>query len=195
MVAKEKPSREDQSDSGPVHEDQSNGGETLGDELARLFPDEKVTTRTFSLRLTQDQSDLVEKAAELRGWTPTNLIRVAALEKAAYVINTSTITSFNFVALASRLAELLFGPRTYYVLLDQYEDQWTKLDDVPWREVEEVYGAMSKPEPLADDDLASLQKAVRLGGGEYLALILQLVESSTSKGGAGLPEPIDPADA
>ena len=52
------------------------------EKLVEPEPEAKETT-TFSVRLTEEQKDLLAKAAELRGWTPTNLLRVAALEKAA----------------------------------------------------------------------------------------------------------------
>ena len=39
-------------------------------------------TNTFSTRLNNTQKALVEQAAELKNWTPANLIRVAAIEKA-----------------------------------------------------------------------------------------------------------------
>ena len=41
---------------------------------------------TLSVRLTEQQRQLLEQAAELRGWKATNLLRVAALEKAGHPV-------------------------------------------------------------------------------------------------------------
>ena len=153
-------------------------------------------TRTFSLRLTQEQADLVAKAAELRGWTSTNLIRVAALEKAAYVVNTSTANRFDFTGLAATVGQALFGSKTFYVADeppyddDESEPAWRK-----WHpDEDEAWDIKCEPESLGSRDLSELQKAARLGGGEFLTLILRAGEILTSKGKAELPEPVDPTD-
>ena len=54
-------------------------------------PQESIT---FSTRLTPEQRDRIVEAAEIRSWTPSNLIRVAALEKAAHILNVSKPTKF-----------------------------------------------------------------------------------------------------
>src|SRR5438270_5009331 len=79
-------------------------------------PPEQKDTVTFSVRLTEEQRDLVTKAAELRGWTPTNLLRIAAVEKAAQIVNTSTLTKLDFRSLAMEIATQLFAERHAYTL-------------------------------------------------------------------------------
>jgi len=66
---------------------------------------------TLSVRFTEEQRERLMTAAFFRGWTPTNLLRVAALEKAAYVVNTHAPTKVNFRKIADTVAACLMGER------------------------------------------------------------------------------------
>src|SRR5438045_5669127 len=105
----------------------------------RLATDEEKDLSTLSVRFTDEQRDLLVRAAELRGWTPTALIRTAALERAAHIVNTSRVTKFDFKGLASELAERLFQNRTieYHLTEDDYqamnEEHGPSSFDVPVR--------------------------------------------------------------
>jgi hypothetical protein len=86
--------------------------------------------------------------------------------------------------LANRIAEQLFNPRV------------------------EVAGLVGEPEPPEEDefgnpmawikdpflpkDITQLREATRLGGGEFLNLILDFSEGLTAANRTDLPEPIDP---
>jgi uncharacterized protein (DUF1778 family) len=64
---------------------------------------------TLSVRFTEEQRERLATAAFFRGWTPTNLLRVAALEKAAYVVNTHAPNKVNFRKIAETVAACLMG--------------------------------------------------------------------------------------
>ena len=68
-------------------------------------------TFTLSVPLTEEQKERLEIAARLRGWTPTTLLRIAAMEKVAYVINTTTPTNMDLRKMAEAVAGRLIGDR------------------------------------------------------------------------------------
>ena len=72
---------------------------------------EAESLTTFSIRLNDEQRDLLLKAAALRGWTPTGLVRIATIERAAHIVNTSEQKSIDFKGLAADLARRSFGHR------------------------------------------------------------------------------------
>jgi len=69
---------------------------------------------TFSTRLTDKQKEWIEKAAEIKGWTPSNLFRIAAIEKAVHILNASSHTNFNFRLFAQETAMQLCSQRHAY---------------------------------------------------------------------------------
>jgi len=143
---------------------------------------------TFSVRLTEEQRDLVTRAAQLRGWTPTNLIRTATLERAAHLVNTSRITKFDFKGLASDVAQRLFEPRivTHHLSREEMEILLHDHPDAP--------AVIDVPvQPLPIDTLFQLKRAARLGGSEFVNLIIEFAEGLTASQRADLPDPIDPA--
>lgn len=131
----------------------------------------------FSVRLTTEEHELLKRAAALRGWTPTNLIRTATLERAAHILNTSRVTTFNFKGLAVRLADQLFKPRTVP----------SEFEDAP-----EGFLQTTTVEALPVDVLSELRKAARLGGGEFLTQILEYCEGLTASRRVDVPHPIEP---
>src|SRR4051794_9485463 len=68
-------------------------------------------TVSFSVRLTEKQRDLLLRAAETKGWTVTSLLKNAALEKAAFILNTAAPNRVDFPGLARQVADQLFAPR------------------------------------------------------------------------------------
>jgi uncharacterized protein (DUF1778 family) len=66
---------------------------------------------TLSVRLTEEQRERLATASLLRGWTPTTLLRIAALEKAAHILNTSTPTNMDLRKVAEAVAGRLAGER------------------------------------------------------------------------------------
>lgn len=144
---------------------------------------------TFSIRLSDEQRDLVMRAAELRGWTPTNLIRTATLEKAAHVVNTCRITKFDFKGLASEVAQRLFESRTVKYHLDHDEMEFLN-------QPEDILGPPIINVPIQSlpiETLFQFKRAARLGGAEFVNLIVEFAEGLTASQRGDLPEPIDPA--
>lgn len=154
---------------------------------------------TLSVRLTTDERNLLAEAATLRGWTPTNLLRVASLERAAQILNTSRPTKVPFVQWASQLAALICGPRAIEAQPDAFEpSSWTG----SLEELLELFGARIPdhfqyrytPPPLSPNEVQSLGDAVRLGGPEFLNQVLtECARLLTPLDPAqALPDPIDP---
>ena len=154
-------------------------------------------TVTLSVRVTERQRTLLEQAAALRGWKPTNLLRVAALEKAAAIVNVSTPRKTDFKGLARRIAEVMFARRQCRLLgddghlidadpIESFADG--EPDNFPPDFVPvEVY-----PWGMSDDILPELRQAVKTGSSEFLNLILEAAEEVAARNQWHLPDPIDP---
>jgi uncharacterized protein (DUF1778 family) len=151
-------------------------------------PEQEKDLSTLSVRFTDEQRDLLVRAAALKGWTPTALIRTAALERAAHMVNTARVTKFDFKGLASELAERLFQTRTveYHLTQEDYEamshEQGPSSFDVAVR-------------PLPLETLFRLKEAARLGGAEFLRAVVDFAEGLTASQRHDLPDPVDPAKA
>jgi uncharacterized protein (DUF1778 family) len=154
----------------------------------------------FSVRLTSEEHEILRQAAAARGWTPTNLIRSATLERAKHILNTSQVTTFNFKGLAVRIADQLFKPKTYDVKL-AYDDSTSTVRKTaaqlqnlgPTQDDESVVTSVTPNiEEFPIEVLAELKLAVRYGGGEFLNQILEYCEGLTAARRSDLPSPIDP---
>lgn len=141
-------------------------------------------SNTFSTRLTDKQKEWVEKAAEIKNWTPANLIRVAAIEKAAHILNISTRTRFNFRGLASKIAKQLVSPETW---MTDHEDQRVEIGHPAFEG--DLYPESSC---LYHGDVQKFKEAVEIGGLEFLGLILEACEDLTVEQRSDLPDPIKP---
>lgn len=73
--------------------------------------DSQRDTITLSVRLNEEQRERLATAANFRGWTPTTLLRVSAMEKAAHILNTSTPTNMDLRKVAEAVAGRLAGER------------------------------------------------------------------------------------
>lgn len=160
----------------------------------------------FSVRLTTEEHELLKQAAALRGWTPTNLIRTATLERAKHILNTSRVTTLNFKGLAVRIADKLFKQRRYEVSLwfggdDGMTSTFTSTVQMtaaelakPREEGEGSVGAVRpEDEEFPVEALSELKMAVRCGGGEFLNQILEYCEGLTAPRRSDVPSPIDPS--
>jgi uncharacterized protein (DUF1778 family) len=168
--------------------------QTAGSEVAPTVAPKEVA---FSVRLTAEEHDLLKQAAALRGWTPTNLIRTATLERAKHILNTSRVTTFNFKGLAVRIADQLFKQKTYEVVLGFDEDststvQMTAAELSRLPDDASVVSVRPDSEEFPIEALAELKKAVKFGGGEFLAQILEYCEGLTASKRSDVPSPIDP---
>src|SRR5262245_52691183 len=68
-------------------------------------------TFTLSVRLTEEQKERLATAANFRGWTPTTLLRISAMEKAAHILNTTVPTNVDLRKMAEAVAGRLMGER------------------------------------------------------------------------------------
>lgn len=158
---------------------------------------EAKDTVTLSVRLTEGQRDLLTAAAELRGWTPTNLLRVAALERAAHIVNTSTLTRVDFKGLARTVADQIFAERSCHIPKGHGELEpvaaFESLADIP------PYFDSSDPSPILvsllnrpHSFLEELRDGAQFGGAEFLRLVIQACEEIARRAEGNLPSPVDP---
>ena len=151
----------------------------------------------FSVRLTSDEHELLKQAAAARGWTPTNLIRTATLERAKHILNTSRITTFNFKGLAVKIADQLFKPRTYEVRWQSdHSGRTERLTAAALRQLADEDGQVTSVTPdsaeFPVESVTELKLAARYGGGEFLNQILEYCEGLTAAKRSDLPSPLDP---
>ena len=151
---------------------------------------------TFSIRLTPEEHERVVRAAGLRGWTPTNFIRTATLERAAHTLNTARVTRFNFRGLASKIADQLFSPRRYFLprvpLGGDGPIWWEPVAPYDPDQPDSEALVKAEPDPLPTEMIGELREAARLGGSDFLNQIVDFCEGVAASRRADLPEPIDP---
>jgi uncharacterized protein (DUF1778 family) len=164
---------------------------------AESDPNEAKDTATFSVRFTDEQRELIAKAAAIRGWSPTNLLRTAALEKAVHIINTASPNQIDFRAVARTVADQVFARRKVlvpvqappgHVILEEaqvYED----LNNTEWDP--EHNPVEVRPKQQHAEFLEQLRAAARYGGAEFLALVLEASADIATRT-QPLPPPIDP---
>src|SRR5262249_7395632 len=149
---------------------------------------------TFSIRLSGEQRDRLTEAAALRGWTPSTFIRNAALERAANILNTSRVTKVDFKRLAMRIADRLYdnpkititgdGPNEFSATACDGDSLGNVLDD------QRLQGLRLFVDTF-DVDLESLSNAARLGGSEFLNLIVDFGQHLVAQAPEPGLEPID----
>ena len=143
---------------------------------------------TLSVRLTERQKSLLTEAADIKGWTPANLIRVAALDRAVHILNTNKRTSFKFKRIATTLAEFTFGDPQFYPADPQDRNSIEKAPvDLDFLTTQLGVLWKSPGQELA----AELVEAAKLGGNEFLDMFLQAALDVVGTAGI-LPDPIDP---
>jgi len=164
--------------------------------------EEPKGTVSFSVRLTEKQRDLLSRAAEKRGWTLTNLLKNAALERAIHILNTSAPNRIDFRATAEELARQVFTPRKVRMI----SNELTPVDAEVYEHIEAAiadqarYGSPDgaryvvevSPLEMSPEFLAQIRDAARYGGTEFLDLIIQASEALTTNK-RNLPDPIDPS--
>jgi hypothetical protein len=157
----------------------------------------KEGTVTLSVRVTEEQHELLVRASRIRGWNPTSLLRVAALERAAHIINTSTDTAVLFTIPALRVASTLTEVPTAYtlgpdgdskssmqVVDDVFEGlRWGGPDDPPPVEI--------RPRELTVTEWEKFERAAKLGGAEFLNMVVRACKNVRQP--PHIPEPIDPS--
>jgi hypothetical protein len=140
---------------------------------------------TFSTRFTEEQRDRIVEAASLRGWTPSSLMRIAANEKAVHILNISKPTRFDFRDVASRVANQLFAPQ-----IEVYSAEDNEIRIEPLLDLD---GDEAKAARWQKGDIDALKNATRLGGAEFLSLIIEECVRIASPDSESFPEPIEPS--
>ena len=142
---------------------------------------------TFSIRLNEQQRDLLLQAATLKGWTPTQLVRTAALERAVSIHNTALPRTFDYKGFAADLARQWFGQRSVDYILS--ESDWDQINDSS----REGPVTVTVPVPaLPVDDFFKFEKAVAEGGTEFLNLLREFASGLVAPHRRDLPDPVDP---
>jgi len=99
----------------------------LRDSRAKAIPDiaEKAVetvedgSSTLSTRFEPKQRELIEAAARLMGWSPAKLLRDAAVQRAADIVNSAGSMEHRLYSLAGQLLKQLFNPEVEYSVLDE----------------------------------------------------------------------------
>jgi uncharacterized protein (DUF1778 family) len=163
------------------------------------LPRDSKDTFTLSVRFTEEQRDLITKAAEMRGWSPTNLLRTAALEKAAHIVNTTTPNRIDYREVARAIAGQVFQPRR--VLVPSPES--VPGDVVLWdadivdslESTNEWEGCLHpvevSPREKPPAFLQALREAAKFGGTEFLGLLVEACADIAARH-QQLPDPVDP---
>lgn len=149
---------------------------------------------TYSIRLGEAERALLARVLEAKGWTATHFIRQATLEKAAHVDNKGRFTKFDFDGLARRLAKRLCEPEI--LLGDSEHPEFPPSPFKGWREEGDLLPttyATTEPPPLNGSDVDELRKAVRLGGSEFLQLVLDECDRLMVRHRSDLPDAVDPS--
>lgn len=155
-------------------------------------------TVSFSVRLTEKEKDLLTRAAETKGWSITNLLKNAAREKAAFILNTSAPNQVDFRRIAAEVAAQVFAPRVARVAAPDGRSM-TDADAVPSVTPEDLMESVhtiveispwQMPPTFVDD----IRSAARFGGTEFLSLLLEAAEAIAIRHQPDrLSPPIDPS--
>jgi uncharacterized protein (DUF1778 family) len=168
--------------------------------LAKSKPEESPSPRdgfvTLSVRVTGPQHELLSRAAKLRGWTPTHLLRVAASERAVHIINTSPEYAPNLFHHAVEAARrLVMKPTAYTVASDEPTRVQMDVVDTLFDPEVILYPGNEHPVEIIPREFTTtqweaFQRAAKLGGAEFLSLIISAADLALNPRSA--PEPIDP---
>jgi uncharacterized protein (DUF1778 family) len=152
-------------------------------------------TVSFSVRLSENQRDLLARAAEAKGWTITNLLKNAALEKAAFILNTAAPNRIDFRGIARKVADQVFANRSARTFDMDGEivdaDVFDKLDAQVLAQ-QFVYPVEVSPWSMPSTFFTEIRDAARYGGTEFLSLIIDSSEAIAVRSQPNLPDPIDP---
>ena len=139
-------------------------------------------TTTLSTRLSVEQKQLIDEAAQLQSWTPSKLIRKAAVERSAHIVNTGRPTRFAFGMLAERLASQLCDPELWH-------DHGNGPEIIQW-EITDDHGDTVHVPKLAVHEFMRLEEALHLGGLEFMDQVVEACRKRLVPD--ELPEPINP---
>lgn len=177
-------------------------GEVAMAKNARASAQETKETQSFSVRFTDPQRELLAKAAEIRGWSVTNLLKTAALDRAAHIVNTATTNRVDFKGLAREIAERMFAERKCRIVGEDGElvDAVTYdmgsdrlLAEQLLHAPQDQPSAEVSPWQLPAEALEDVRAASRFGGAEFLNLILSYCDEIASRSTPNLSDPIDPS--
>ena len=133
-------------------------------------PPNRADAAALFLRLKPQEKEVIARAASLRGWSATSLVRRAAIERAAQIINIETDTSLDLQGFAEQVANILRAERKYFHR--NLDDDGLPFDQ-SWDPDPESGWPVSTPEPLTREDILKLDRSVLLGGTEFLRLVVE----------------------
>ena len=158
--------------------------------LSRTRPPARVDAAAVSFRLTADEKAVVDRAALLRGWTPTALVRRAAVERAAQIINADTHTALDLQGFAEQVASVLCAERQYFVVTEENGFPARRELDVVLCDPNAT-SIESDPPALSFKELDKLVQAAALGGAEFLRLVVERCKFLSRDRSA--VQPLDPS--
>ena len=155
------------------------------------------STVMLSVRLSERERDLLQKAAEVRGWSTTGFLRMAALERGAHMVNAERIAP-RLRAQASEVANrLVKHPRVLTIsdaneqveaqVIDNLSDMLLEahLDDDLKPPVE------LRPGPMTLEEIRGLRDAAKHAGVGFLRMIVEACDALVAEQELGEPELID----
>lgn len=166
--------------------------------------DEKTAPFSFSIRLTKKQRELLTRAAETKNWSDTALLKYAALEKAAFIVNTKSRNRVDFRGLAQAVAEQVFTERTVLVPDEATSSLVGRPMFMEARVVADLPEDAADP-PNSETPVASvspwhkpptfldeLRDAAHFGGTEFLEQVIQASADIVCRSDSKLQSPVDP---
>lgn len=117
-------------------------------------------TASYSTRFDPVQRDLVEKAAEIKQWSPASLIREAAVTRAAGIVNSSGASADPLRNLARIVAQQVLVPDP-----DPFDSEWEQSQKDPTWEPR-----IGRPH---DADLEQVRTALETSGLSFVEMILE----------------------
>jgi uncharacterized protein (DUF1778 family) len=159
-----------------------------GGTRAKSEGSESASTASYSTRFDQRQRDLIEAAAKEKQWSPAQLIREAAVSRAADILNASGTQSFALRKLAKIVSEQLLAPGF------ERRNASGKWETVKYSPPSEDQHPDFEGDALPyEDDLPQIRQALKTCGMTFGRLILEAMDGVDSSGLRYSPA-VDPSE-
>lgn len=161
------------------------------------------TSTTLTARFTTEERELVERAAELRKWSAGQLVRDAAVRRAADIINSSQRNRTRLERLAAHFRTRLLNP----ALESEYADMSAQAQrlraeiefaeksgdgdyDPSYDEYANANALTTRVTPLHQDDLDQLLTALRTCPTEFAVILAEQLSLKEEAASSDVYEPI-----
>ncbi len=142
-------------------------------------PKENPATASYTVRFTQQQKELLERAAESRKWPAAQLIRDAAVQRAIDIINADGASRNALEKLSRQLAKHIVDPEYWLRAVDP--DTWLNLTfharSFPCPKKGTDDGLLVGVETLSDSELEQTEAALRTCATEFAARLREHLQS------------------